>query len=667
MASEKTTRVVLDLDNKEFVKKLKESLGLLGEIGGEGSESVASLASTFLKVGAVAGVAAAGIFAVKSALDMAVEAEHIKQINNSFDALAKSAGLAGDAIKSQLVEAAKGLADDTDILQAANRAIVSMGANANHLGETMEMARKATVLFGGDLIQNFESLNQALAAGNTRSLRQFGLIIDQEKAYKAYAATLGVGVKYLDETQKKQAILNAALEQGKQKFKNVDESALGTTNSLKRIGVSFKEMGEAALLAWDRVAGPSVQNATKNVSDLAHKLAVNLKAAFGQGEEQVAAKKEALDLQIKGYEMSIEQIKAQKVYNADLQLYEGLLKKARNELEKMEEADEAALQAELKRQAHGASGATEAPAEKPKEKLTDEMRQDRQKFEKEILAMQDQRLQHEIETAESIAQVNRAHEEQEVLISQEAQEKIQQINEQYKLQKGAITEQQRAQMILEINEQMANKLEDLNRKLDQDRIRSLENYAEHTKNVTAGIGASFQAQGMQASASLKNMNTQGKMVFGAMKNNATAAFKAIGDGSKNAGEAMKGFMLGAIADIAESEGEFLLAKGIGTYDPVAVAEGGVLIALSAALRAQAGGKGGGGISSGGGGGGGGAAYGGGADTEKPVAKEQEKKSVSVVIHGSLYETEQTRTRLMEMIREAGDFTDFNISRIGQGQ
>ena len=204
MAQDNKTTVVLDLDNKEFIKKLKESLGLLGEIGE--TESISNLSVMFMKVGAVAGVAATAVLAVKAALDLAMEAEHIKQINNSFEALAKSAGLSADVIKSELMTAVKGLADDTDVLQSANKAIVAMGGNAAHLGETMEMARKATALFGGDLLGNFETLNTAIASGNTRALRQYGLIIDQDKAYKDYAKTLGISVKYLDDAGKKQAI-----------------------------------------------------------------------------------------------------------------------------------------------------------------------------------------------------------------------------------------------------------------------------------------------------------------------------------------------------------------------------------------------------------------------------------------------------------------------------
>lgn len=64
---------------------------------------------------------------------------------------------------------------------------------------------------------------------------------------------------------------------------------------------------------------------------------------------------------------------------------------------------------------------------------------------------------------------------------------------------------------------------------------------------------------------------------------------------------------------------------------------------------------------------GGATGGGGSQAEayKPEMQDQNKKAVTLQIQGNYYETEQTRTRLMEMIREVGDFTDFNLKQVGK--
>ena len=108
----------------------------------------------------------------------------------------------------------------------------------------------------------------------------------------------------------------------------------------------------------------------------------------------------------------------------------------------------------------------------------------------------------------------------------------------------------------------------------------------------------------------------------------------------------------------------MLAEGIGTYDGVKVAEGGALLALSGLIRGLAGGGGGGGSSSSGGGGGAGSAPGPATGLEKPHLDETQKKSVTIQVQGNYFETEQTKTRITEMIRETSDATDYKFQQIG---
>lgn len=673
MAGEKTTKVVLDLDNREFVSKMKESLGLVGELGK--TDSLKELASQFQTIGAIAGVVGAAVLAVKASIDLVEEAEHIKQVNQAFETLATNAGLAADVIKDDLVKAAHGLADDTDIINAANKAIVSMGANAAKLPEIMDLARKSTNLFGGDLVQNFEAMNQALAAGNVRMLRQFGIIVDVDKAHKEYAKTLGVGVEFLTETAKRQAVMNAALEQGKEKFKNVDESTTATTQNIKKLSVSFEELKETAILAWDKVAGPTVRKATSDAAEIMHTWAVKFKDMFGQGKDQQEAHIENLKIQIAYYEKMIGSMsEVDKRLNAGgyaqaTKMLEGYKKQLAEVQKKEEEADERAMhRASMEHQTGGGEKpAVEAAPQVDYEKL----KEARLKFEKELAQIKMQRSQADLETAQTEEQATIAYNERVVALSLEMESKRAQIKKDF-YDKGVITEQQYQDAIDQINRTQDDKLKNYDLELQDARIKALENYKNHATGVAQGVGAAFAAEGAKAHKDLQNWGNFGTTVFGSFKKNAVNAFKAIGDGSQNAGEAMKGFMFNSIADIAEAHGEVMLAEGIGTMNPVEVAEGGALIALSSAIRSQAGGKGGGGGGISGGGGGGGSADGGipggdqAAQANKPEVTTQPKKTVTLNIHGSYFDTDQSRTRIMEMIRESGDFTDFNISKIGPG-
>ena len=611
----KTTKVVLDLDNKDFVSKLKDSLGLMGELGK--TEHLSGMIEQFKTIGMIAGIAGAAILAMKVALDLTKEAEHVKQVESSFEMLSKSAGLAGETIKKDLVGAAKGLADDTDILQAANRAIVQMGSNAKVIPQTMELARKATVLFGGDLVQNFEAMNQALSNGNARALRQFGIVIDTDKVTKDYAKSIGTTADMLSEAGKKQAIMNAALEQAKQKYKDVDESTMGATNNMKSLMVQLGQLKEAIALAFEKFAGPTVRAATEAVAYAAGYWAEKIKSALG-----------------------------------------GDTKKAHEEHQ-----DALKKEIELQKQAADAAGGGEDPraAMVNQEKLLE----GRKKFEKDLADLRTARSQADLDSAMSEEEATRAYNERIVAMSLEYQAKREQIKREF-YDKGIISESQYQEAINQINQTEADKLKNYDQDLADARIKSLENYAAHSETVAQGITRTFAAESAKAKRDLTDYGKTGQIVFGALKNNAVKAFKGMGDGSKTAGEAMRGFMFGAIADTAEAKGTELLLSSIWPPNPLGIAGGGALIALSQALRSQAeGSKGVGGAGAGGGGGaGGGSSIASAEVAQKPEVKAEPKKVVSLNIHGSYFDTDQSRTRIMEMIRESGDFTDFNINKIG---
>lgn len=246
------------------VEKLEKSIEKLHEKTTKEFESLSSDISNILENGigrSALSIAkkfapvTAGILAVKAALDSSFEGERINALNTQFEVLAKQAGIAANILKDDLAGSAKGLIDDTALIEAANKAIVNLGANAASIPQTLELARKATAVFGGEVVSNFEAINQAVATGNTRQLRSIGLIIDAEEAYKKYAATLNVSVNSLSESGKQQAILNAVLEKGDNSFKNIDPSINQLKESYDRLKVSINELGDTAAVVTNQVFG----------------------------------------------------------------------------------------------------------------------------------------------------------------------------------------------------------------------------------------------------------------------------------------------------------------------------------------------------------------------------------------------------------------------------
>lgn len=678
--AESTSKIVLDLDNKEFVKKLKESLGLMKELGD--GEGVSEVSSMFVKVGTTVGLAAAAVGVFKAALDLAKEGEKVKQLDNSFEALAASVGLAGNELKEKLVGSAKGLVDDTDLISAANKAIVQMGASAAKLPEIMDIARKSTALFGGDLVANFENINQALASGNTRALKHMGIIIDTDKAYKDYAKTQGVSANYLDEQGKKQAVINAFLEQGKTKFAGVDESSLKLTNTIQRLNVLWSQFVEAAARFVE--TSPGTKAAIDAVANAVGFWGDKLKKFTGTDAEQAKGKIEDLTEELYQHDQQIAKVQASLAdatkFNDTVMMmsYQKRLDALKAERAQMmnnidgEEAYANTLNktAEAKKEVAGAdSGEGAKPGGVDNEKL----KKDKEKFYKDIRSLEQENLTAMQENATSEEAVVALHEQQKQLVWEEFKAKKEQMEIDAKALGIEGTEQYN-EAIVNLEIQKNEKLTNLDDALDAKKMQARENQLRHAQSTNEKYVAGFRLAADQQTKALSDAGGKGAKTFNILKSSAKQAFIDMGSGAKSGSEAIKSFFLGSLADMAEMQGETLLAKGMSSMGgPQDLAAGGALLALSGAIRAMAGSGGGGGGSAGGGGGGasagaeagGGAGAGAGMADAKPGKEEQAKKAVTVAIQGNYFETDQTRTRLMEMIRESGDYTDFNLKQIGQ--
>ena len=665
--ADESTKVVLDLDNSQFVEKMKEALGLKNDF--LSTENFGELAEKLGEIGAVAGVVTAGIIAVKGAIDLAMEAEKIRQVNSSFAALASSVGLSSEKLKEQLIEASKGLVSETDLLQAANGAIVKMGENANRLPEIMELARKATVVFGGELTDNFNQLSTALASGNVRMLKHYGIVVDATKAQDEYAAKLGISREYLDDTGKRLAVMNAALEQGKTKFANINEETLKTTNNVHKIGVAFTELKEIAVLAWDKVAGPWVSKMVEGVAKSVHSLVLSFKSVFAEGEEQEKAKKELLEQQI---EKNKEQLEIAKKVNdpALIKTTEDALKKQQEELDQLNAKEKVRTEEKKKQndEQQKAVALSEAEQQKKSGVDTEKVIKERQKLASELSKINKQVTDEQLKSESDITKFDEEQAAKKVAIEKAAQEQIKRVRKEAK-DAGLQNDKQVAEITSGIEKKAQLDIQQVDRQTDQERLRILKNYETVNKNTNKGIVAGWDYMGEKSKQDFHNMAKFGEQSFNVIGQNATKAFENLGKGSQNAAEALKGFMFGAIGQIAEQQGEAMLLMGLWPPNPVAIAAGGALIALGAALQSAGGGGGGSTVSGGGGGGGSVSATSasatapGGAQPTPQAAPPA--KHISVNIAGHYMETDQTRTALMDIIRQAGDMTDFNLKQIGQ--
>lgn len=654
----------LDLDTDEAMEKVEKFHGALDSIGEV--ESIEALIGTMKSAGLAAAGLGAAIFAIKESIDLVFDAEKIRMVENQFELLSEKAGIAGEALKKSMLEASAGLLSEDEVLKSANRGLVELGTNAAQMGQVMQLARQATLVMGGDLKTNFDSIVQGIASGSTRALRSMGIIIDQKKAFKDYAASIGVAASELSKMGQQHAIMNAVLEKGGEAFKGVNPNIAEATNAWASFKSTMKDVGDIATLAFEKIAGKAVRAQVSGLSAIAKDAKRYFVDMFGGGAEQAEAHTERLKekiQQLKGSIIDLEQKKLGHVLDpapgdtaAKFQAFTKMLKQYEGELEKTEGVKRKLASETEKKESDGEKATT------TNKEVNLELRAKNQlKYEMQLDAMRSKTLSEEKRQATSIAQIDKINLEQKKLIMNE------ELNEKKKIdQQEGLSTKQRDALKVQLEQQTRLKIHAIDKADEADKTAALKNFEEENKNSAAGFAAAWSNAGHQASLDMMSFAKLGETSINAVQGSFTNAFKAIGDGSKSAGEAMKDALLQALGQIAISEGSMLLLAGIGELNPAKAAAGGALISLGSYLESQGGGGAGAPPISAGGGATSSAGSSSSASTVGSPSNLQQapSKTVSLTITGNYYESNETKTQLMDMIRQSTDATDFNYNKVG---
>lgn len=662
--SEDEVKLKFSLDAKDAVGHLNEITEKIKGLGE--SKNLSGLINGFVSLSGPIFVAGAALLAVKQAMDFTKEGEAIIRIQNTFEALADQSGVNARHIEEGIGKSTKGLVDMDDALKSANKAMIQLGKNSARIPEIMDLARRAGKVFGVDTLEAFEAISQSAATGATRQLRQLGIIIDSNKAYTAYAKSIGVTTSSLSEQGRQTALLNAILEKGNSKFKELSGNASTFTAESIKLGVALKEIGDQFSVWVAKKYGEFFADATAGVT----KMVKSLTGTNSPSDRIKNLDDDIQKLQLRIAQMTSDQL--QRSGKSGLGLFwqtltdqQGLdavlnlnLIQAKKKLAEMNESlsKDKAANPEAAKEVEGVKkGGNSGDVDSEKTRLQ------AAQFNRELLVLKEARLKSGMAIETNALQFTQDLGEQEVLIVEQYNARIEEIKA-----KGAkgeeMTQQQAADLIIQIEEEKKNKIIEFEREKEQASLQVYENQLKAAKTTTEGIQAGFRQQGMLARKESQDYGKQGVMAFNIVNSSAKKFFVGLGEGSKDAGQLMREFLFGVLADYAEQSGAVLLAEGIGTYDGVKIAEGGALLALSGLIRGLAGGGGGGSSSSGGGGAG--SSLQPENTLQKPELQEQQKKSVTIQVSGNYFETEQTKTRLTEMIRESSDATDYKFQQIG---
>lgn len=666
MASDDQIKFELDLDASKFKEGI-EGARMALEAMAKSSKALDEAMSQLKGLGEIAAVLYGAFKILQAVVGSVFEAENIKAVNQQFEILAKNAGVAGDALKEGLVKAAGGLVDDTDLIQAANKALVSMGDSANKLPDIMGLARKATAAFGGDLKNNFEAITQAVSTGNMKMLKGMNIVVDSEEAMRRYAMSIGRTASQLTETERRHALLNAVLDKGKTAFEGVSDSVREAHNTWAQTVVMLKQVGETLTLVFEKTWGETVRKYLSGIREIASDTKKFIEYLYGTESKEDQIQRVSKEIvQLKAHLIDLEAGKRgwwDSVFGPSIQEQ---ISKTRSQIE--------IAQMELNGLKNAASSPVEVKATAGRGGIeTPEQRAARlrdaqldTKFAADYLKLQEQQLEFSEKIATSKAEWDNL--EMSRRVTMEAQRDAELRAAQARYDSGLIDANNFQLAKEQIELQFMQRREEMRRTEEQRQLEIYDNQLRNAQNVGAGIGAAFRQGGAQAAAGMKNFGQQGQMMFKSFEKNSVSALQAFGAGTATASEAAKGFLFGMLADVAEAYGRMMMLTAFETFPAINVpklAAGAALVALSGFLRSQASGKSAGvGAPSGGVGGG---AMGGvaGAAPEANVAQQEtQKKSVTIAIQGNYFDTDQTRTRLLELVREASDATDYKYVQIG---
>lgn len=279
-----------DIFGTEKAFDLKNALGDVGDKVGE-------LAGRFGKLGiAVGAVAASGVL-LKEAFDLALEGEKLQQIQKSFDAIAMQVGVDSGEIRAGLEKASGGVADFDEVIKTAGIALAEFGDQADKLPQLLEVARAASLRFGGTVEDRFQQLVQSVSSGTTKSLRDIALFVDAGKEVEKFARANNVAADAISEAGKRQVILNAILRDSKTAYAGINLEADNLASASGRMKEAFKEAGDSIKESFAENLGPGFITAMNFISSLFAKQAEEIekpKSAAAELADQMKATQESL-------------------------------------------------------------------------------------------------------------------------------------------------------------------------------------------------------------------------------------------------------------------------------------------------------------------------------------------------------------------------------------
>jgi len=232
---------------QELIVKVKtDAAGLKSGLSDAEKQTEASskrMKDSIQKVGMAMAAAGAVITAafglmVKSAMES-------QSVRIAFENLASGAGQSAEELLKSLKDASKGTIAEYDLMLSANKAMVlGVAKNSKAFSSLMEVARDRARAMGLTTTQAFNDIVTGIGRGSRMILDNLGIIVSLETANEEYANSLGKTAEALTEDEKKQALLNAVLEQGQASLDKTSQNTMTAKEMFEAFKASIKDLAD---------------------------------------------------------------------------------------------------------------------------------------------------------------------------------------------------------------------------------------------------------------------------------------------------------------------------------------------------------------------------------------------------------------------------------------
>ena len=201
---------------------------------------------------------------------MVNQAADIEPVKNAFESLSESVWESSETMLKELKKSSKWAVSEYNLMLSANRALkLWVTKNTEDMTDLMKIARLYGQQMWQDVTQSFNDIVTWLWRWSPMILDNLWIIIDSEKAYEDYAASIWKAKWELTKQEKTQALVNATLVEWRKALEEFWEPAQTMSERFAELKNTFSD---TAARIWEALL-PVVQKLLDTIKPIIDKVA----------------------------------------------------------------------------------------------------------------------------------------------------------------------------------------------------------------------------------------------------------------------------------------------------------------------------------------------------------------------------------------------------------